>query len=86
MHNQILKVRQTGARTVRVFREFTIEVPNHVAKDPQLLQEWVAKRNPGKHWAPEGDPYIVIEETRPVAHRTEAEYPISESRREKISR
>lgn len=58
MTTQIVTVRQEGTRTVRVSREFEVEVPSSVAQDAKQLQSWIqsAERRSDliEYWAPEG--------------------------------
>lgn len=85
MHTQILKVRQEGTRAVRVTREFTLEVPYHISKDPRQLGEWIAnKERDGhdfRHWSPVGQATIEVINTRAVGHACQAMVSMTEAER-----
>lgn len=81
MHTQIVRVRQTGRRTVRVEREIVIEVPYHISKSPQLLAAWIDQREQGgdalELWYPAGTPQLIALETEVLGHATRADVPMT---------
>lgn len=81
MHTQFLKVRQTGLRTTRVERELVIEVPFHISKSSQLLEQWIDMHEQGgealENWYPEGTPSIHAVETTVLGLATQAEIPMT---------
>ena len=70
MHTERVKVRQEGMRTVRVSRDFFIEIPHHIHRDPTLLTAWVQSLEQGcdpiEYWTPHGAPEIDVIRTTVV--------------------
>jgi hypothetical protein len=81
MPTQIVRVRQTGMRTIRVKRDIVVEVPCHISKSPQLLAAWIDEREQGgdalELWYPAGTPHLIALETEVVGHATRADVPMT---------
>lgn len=66
MHTERVRVRQEGMRTVRVSRDFFIEIPHHIARDQKRLHEWIAGQQIRQYWEPHGSPAIEVIRTTVV--------------------
>ena len=41
MSTTIVRIRQSGTRSIDVHREFSVEVPEHISHDSKRIAEWI---------------------------------------------